>query len=38
LAAVINVFKGRVAQRRAGFGGIIDAPFETNVIPLRSTA
>jgi AraC-like DNA-binding protein len=38
LAAVINVFKGRVAQRRAGFGGIIDVPFETNVIPLRSTA
>ena len=38
LAAVINVFKGRVAQRRAGFAGIIDAPFETNVIPLRSTA
>jgi AraC-like DNA-binding protein len=38
LSAVINVFKGRVAQRRAGFGGIIDVPFETNVIPLRSMA
>jgi AraC-like DNA-binding protein len=38
LSAVINVFQGRVAQRRAGFGGIIDVPFETNVIPLRSMA
>ena len=38
LGAVISVFKGRVAQRRAGFGGIIDVPFETNVIPLRSMA
>jgi len=38
LVAVINVFTGRVAQRRAGFGGIIDVPFETNVIPLRSLA
>jgi AraC-like DNA-binding protein len=38
LSAVINVLQGRVAQRRAGFGGIIDAPYETNVIPLRSMA
>jgi AraC-like DNA-binding protein len=38
LTAVIDVLEGRVAQRRAGFGGIIDAPFETNVIPLRSMA
>jgi AraC-like DNA-binding protein len=35
LSAVANVFKGRVAQRRAGFGGIIDVPPDVDVIPLR---
>src|SRR4051812_2976062 len=38
LSAVINVFTGRVAQRRAGFGGIIDVPYDASVIPLRSMA
>jgi AraC-like DNA-binding protein len=38
LGAVISVFSGRVAQRRAGFGGIIDGDSGTNVIPLRSMA
>ena len=38
LSVVMSVFSGRVAQRRAGFGGIIDVPYETNVIPLRSMA
>ena len=38
LSAVMSVFIGRVAQRRAGFGGIIDAPGDTRVIPLRSMA
>jgi len=37
LISVIHVFTGRVAQRRAGFGGIIDTKFD-NVIPLRSMA
>lgn len=35
LAAVIEVFQGRVAQRRAGFGGIIEQPADRDVIPLR---
>src|ERR1044071_10432586 len=35
LGAVINVFTGRVAQRQAGFGGIIDADLDTSIIPLR---
>ena len=35
LSAVINVFMGRVAQRRAGFGGIIDSELDTTIIPLR---
>jgi hypothetical protein len=38
LGAVIAVFTGRVAQRRAGFGGIIDRELDANVIPLRSMA
>jgi AraC-like DNA-binding protein len=35
LGAVISVFSGRVAQRRAGFGGIIDAHLNSDVIPIR---
>lgn len=35
LASVVNVFLGRVAQRRAGLGGIIDAPTDNRVIPIR---
>jgi AraC-like DNA-binding protein len=35
LAAVVNVFMGRVAQRRAGFGGIIDSELDDGIIPLR---
>lgn len=35
LSAVINVFSGRVAQRRAGFGGIIDGDLHSDVIPIR---
>jgi AraC-like DNA-binding protein len=35
LAAVVNVFIGRVEQRRAGFGGIIDPPSDASVIPIR---
>jgi AraC-like DNA-binding protein len=35
LSTVINVFLGRVAQRQAGFGGIIDGPEQSDVIPLR---
>jgi AraC-like DNA-binding protein len=35
LRAVVSVFIGRVAQRRAGFGGIIDRPADRDVIPLR---
>lgn len=35
LRAVVNVFRGRVAQRQAGFGGIIDRPEDTDIIPLR---
>lgn len=35
LSSVINVFVGRVAQRRAGYGGIIDAPGDNTVIPIR---
>lgn len=38
LGTVINVFLGRVAQRRAGLGGIIDPTFDHDVIPLRSLA
>jgi AraC-like DNA-binding protein len=38
LSAVIAVFSGRVAQRRAGFGGIIDHEADADVIPLRSMA
>ena len=38
LSAVIGVFAGRVTQRRAGFGGIIDVPADTSVIPIRSMA
>jgi AraC-like DNA-binding protein len=35
LASVLGVFCGRVAQRQAGFGGIIDAPADDSIIPLR---
>ena len=35
LSAVTNVFMGRVAQRRAGFGGIIDPELDSTIIPLR---
>jgi AraC-like DNA-binding protein len=35
LSAVIGVLSGRIAQRRAGFGGIIDVPRQPDVIPLR---
>lgn len=35
LAAVIDVFRGRVAQRRAGFSGIADPPADPSVIPIR---
>jgi AraC-like DNA-binding protein len=35
LRAVVSVFAGRVAQRQAGFGGIIDHPIDSDVIPLR---
>jgi AraC-like DNA-binding protein len=35
LGAVLNVFAGRVAQRRAGFGGIIDDHLDSGVIPIR---
>jgi AraC-like DNA-binding protein len=35
LRAVISVFNGRIAQRRAGFGGIIDGHLDTSVIPIR---
>lgn len=35
LSAVISVFWGRVEQRRAGFGGIIDSPPDNAVIPIR---
>jgi AraC-like DNA-binding protein len=38
LVSVINVFVGRVAQRQAGFGGIIDPAVDTNVIPLRASS
>jgi AraC-like DNA-binding protein len=38
LSSVINVFTGRVAQRRAGFGGIIDPAYDRDVIPIRSMA
>ena len=38
LSAVMAVFSGRVAQRRAGFGGIIDPEPDASVIPLRSMA
>ena len=38
LGAVIKVFMGRVAQRQAGFGGIIDPQMDADVIPLRSMA
>jgi AraC-like DNA-binding protein len=38
LGAVVNVFMGRVAQRQAGFGGIIDPQMDADVIPLRSMA
>jgi hypothetical protein len=34
LISVVNVFSGRVAQRRAGFGGIID-DIDSSVIPFR---
>lgn len=37
LSTVIDVFIGRVAQRQAGFGGIIDAPPDTSILPLRAT-
>jgi AraC-like DNA-binding protein len=35
LSSVLNVFMGRVAQRRAGFGGISDSPITDGVLPLR---
>ena len=35
LSSVINVFTGRIAQRRAGFGGIIDVHRPADIIPLR---
>jgi AraC-like DNA-binding protein len=35
---VINLFVGRVAQRQAGFGGIIDPQMPADVIPIRSMA
>jgi AraC-like DNA-binding protein len=35
LSAVMSVFVGRIAQRRAGLGGIIDAPADNTVIPIR---
>lgn len=35
LSAVIDVFCGRVAQRRAGFGGIVDPPTDPSVIAIR---
>jgi AraC-like DNA-binding protein len=35
LSSVMGVFMGRVEQRRAGFGGIIDPPIESDIIPLR---
>lgn len=35
LRAVIKVFAGRVAQRQAGFGGIIDPAADSSVIPIR---
>lgn len=35
LSAVMSVFVGRIAQRRAGLGGIIDPPADNTVIPIR---
>jgi AraC-like DNA-binding protein len=35
LRSVVGIFLGRVAQRRAGFGGIIDPAPDADVIPLR---
>ena len=35
LRSVVSVFQGRVAQRRAGFGGIIDSSVDSDVIPIR---
>jgi AraC-like DNA-binding protein len=35
LSVVTNVFMGRVAQRRAGFSGIIDPELDSTIIPLR---
>lgn len=33
--SVMTVFLGRVAQRRAGLGGVVDSPIDPDVIPLR---